>query len=310
VVLTAACDRPPKPIVVDPAPYRDSVEAWFGRREAELRSPDSWLSLVGLDWLSPGETTLGSASDNGVVLPERAPAHVGRVVVAGKTVRFFADSGVTVTQGVDSVLSIPEGSTGAIPLDVSHDSVVTEADLTRGVGPGRSVVLRVGPVNWIAIRRGDRIALRVRDDSSEEYQVFQGIERYPVSTDWRITARWVPHHQTVRVTDHVGIVAETNSPAELDFWIGGEKYTLDVTGKPDRRRYLLVFGDATNGQDTYGGGRFLWIDGPDAQRRVVVDFNLAFNPPCAWTPYATCPLPLPQNRLPIAVEAGEKAPRH
>jgi uncharacterized protein (DUF1684 family) len=214
-----------------------------------------------------------------------------------------------VTRGVDSTLALPAG-TGAIPPDVSGDPVVSEADLTTDLGPGKSVVLRIGSVNWIAIRRGDRVALRVRDDDSQAYQVFPGIERYPVSTDWRITARWVPHAKKVRVPNVLGTVTETDSPAALEFWIGGVKRTLDVVGEPEDGRYMLVFADATTGKETYGGGRYLWIDPPDARGRVVVDFNLAYNPPCVWTPYATCPLPTKDNRLDIAVEAGEKAPRH
>jgi hypothetical protein len=290
--------------------YRASVEAWDARRLGELRAPDSWLSLIALDWLQQGETTIGSAPDNGVVLPAgKAPEHVGRIIVDGMAVRFIADAGVTVTQGIDSTLALPEG-TGPIPPDVSRDPAVTEVDLTRDVGAGKSVVLRVGSINWIAIRRGDRVALRVRDNDSQEYQVFPGIERYPVSTDWRITARWVPHRKKVSVPTVLGTVVEVDSPAELDFWIGGVKRTLDVAGEAEAGRYMLVFADATSGKETYGGGRYLWIEPPDAQGRVVVDFNLAYNPPCAWTPYATCPLTTKDNRLAVAVEAGEKAPKH
>jgi uncharacterized protein (DUF1684 family) len=311
LLALTACDRPPPPVPVDPVAYRASVEAWFARREAELRAPDSWLSLIALDWLPQGETTIGAAPDNGVVLPAgKAPDHVGRIVVSGESARFVADSGVAVTRGVDSTLAAPEGSIGAIPPDVAHDPMVAGADLTEDLGPGKFVVLRVGSINWIAIRRGDRVALRVRDDDSEEYQVFQGIQRYPVSTDWRITGRWVPDEKTVRVPNVVGMVTEQASPARVEFWIGGVRRALDVVGPPDHGRYMLVFADATSGEDTYGGGRYLWIDPPDPQGRVVLDFNLAFNPPCAWTPYATCPLPTRDNRLDIAVEAGEKTPQH
>ncbi len=310
-LLAAGCDRPPESIPVDPVAYRDSVEAWHARRLAELEAPDSWLSLIGLEWLEPGVTTMGAAADNGVVLPAgRAPDHVGRLVVSGDTVCFFADSGVVVRQGIDSILALPEGSTGAIFPDSSKEPLVTEADLTRNVGPGKSVVVRLGSLNWMAIRRGDRVGLRIRDDRSEEYQVFAGIERYPVSTEWRVTARWIPHRKKVPVYNVLGMVARQASLAQLEFWIGGLKHTLDVVGEPDHGRYMLVFGDDTNGAETYGGGRFLWIDAPDAENRVVLDFNLAFNPPCAWTPFATCPLPPKPNRLQIAVEAGEKAPRH
>jgi uncharacterized protein (DUF1684 family) len=310
VMLLASCARPPEPIPVDPVAYTAAVEAWYARRLAQLQAPDSWLSLIGLDWLQQGATTIGAAPDNGIVLPAgKAPDHVGRIVVSGDSVRFVADSGVTVTRGIDSTLALPAGS-AVLPPDPSEEPLVTQAELSRDLGPGKSVVVRLGSLNWMAIRRGDRVALRVRDDSSQEYQVFPGIERYPVSTAWRITARWVPHRKKVAVSNEVGMVTEEESPARLEFWIGGLKHTLDVVGPPEDGRYMLVFGDATNGTETYGGGRFLWIDPPDARNRVVLDFNLAYNPPCVWTPYATCPLPTKDNRLGIAVEAGEKAPRH
>jgi uncharacterized protein len=295
---------------VDPAVWRAGVEAWYARREAELRAPDSWLSLIALDWLDPGETTVGSAQGSGVMLPAgKASDHVGRILVDGTSVRFVADRGVTVRRGIDSTLALPAG-TGPIPPDSTRDPVVTEADLTTDLGPGKSVVLRLGSLDWIAIRRGDRVALRIRDNDSQEYQVFPGIQRYPVSTDWRVTARWVPHRKKVAVPNVVGMVAQEDSPAALEFWIGGVRRTLDVVGEPEGGRYMLVFADLTSGTETYGGGRYLWVDPPDAGGRVVVDFNLAYNPPCAWTPYATCPLPTRDNRLDIAVEAGEKSPKH
>jgi uncharacterized protein (DUF1684 family) len=146
----------------------------------------------------------------------------------------------------------------------------------------------------------------VRDNESPNYDAFHGIDRYPITEEWRVTARWVPHEKTVLVPNVLGTSSETQSPAQLEFWIGGERHTLDVTGDPGDDRFMMVFADATSGNETYGGGRYLWFDAPDDQNRVVLDFNLAYNPPCVWTGYATCPLPTRDNRLDVDVEAGEK----
>jgi uncharacterized protein (DUF1684 family) len=197
-----------------------------------------------------------------------------------------------------------------MPPDVSGDPAVEEADLTRDLGEGRNVVLRHGDLNWIVIRRGDQVALRLRDNASEGYRTFQGIDRYPTSAAWRLTARWVPHDKAVSVPNVLGTVSEVASPAALEFWVDGRRMALDIPGSAEHGRYMLVFADSTSGGETYGGGRYLWVDGPDDQGRVVLDFNRAYNPPCVWTPFATCPLPTRDNRLPVRVEAGEKNWKH
>lgn len=306
VLVASACSSgPPEPVSVDAEAHARAVADFHAARVAELEAPDSWLSLIGLHWLPEGETTLGSAESNDIVLPEgKAAPVVGTVVREGDEVRFVAGPGVTVTAGIDSTLSLPAGS-GASPPDVSADPVVTEEAL-GSAGPGKSVVLRHGPINWILVSRGDERALRVRDNESPVYDAFDGIERYPTSTAWRVTARWVPHEKTVLVPNVLGTSSESESPAHLEFWIDGERHTLDVTGDPDSDRYMMVFADATSGSATYGGGRYLWFDAPDEEGRVVLDFNLAYNPPCVWTGHATCPLPTRDNRLDVAVEAGEK----
>lgn len=306
--LAACADRPPEPLPLDEAAWRDSVEGWHARRVAELEAPDSWLALIGLHWLEEGEHTLGSDPASDIVLPDGAAPTVGTVVVEGEEVRFRTAAGVRVTRGIDSTLALPAG-TGARPPDTTGLSAVQEALLTEDVGEGKSVVLRHGALNWILHPFGDRMALRVRDNQDDTYRAFAatGIERYPVDPAWRVTARWVPHEKTVAVPNIVGTVGEAASPAFLELWVDGRRHTLDVTGEPGRDRYMLVFADATSGSGTYGGGRYLWIDGPDASGRVAVDFNLAYNPPCVFSAFATCPLPSPDNRLDLAVTAGERS---
>jgi len=307
-LLAAMACGGPAPIPIDPARHARAVDAWHQRRVAELEAPDSWLSLVGLAWLDEGEATLGSDSTNDIVLPPGAAPRVGHVVVSDSLVRFMASPGVVVTRGVDSTMVLPEG-TGPIPQDRSKERPVGEAVLGQ-VSPGHYTVLRNGPVDWLLLRRGNRWALRIRSDNAPAYGRFHGIERFPVSTDWRVTARFVPHHDSVAVPNVLGGVSEEPSPGSLVFELDGKRHRLILTGAPEDGRYMIIFGDATNGAETYGGGRFLWVDTPDRRSRVVVDFNYAFNPPCVYSAFATCPLPPRENRLPVRIEAGEKAPRH
>lgn len=308
-MMGACAEGPPESVPVEPDAHAASVDAFAAARIAELSAPDSWLSLIGLHWLDAGETTVGSAPDNGIVLPEKADERVGTLLTEGTSVRWRTAPGSIVTQGIDSTLTLSAGS-GAIDPGPFEDEPVDEAELTADVGYGRYVVLRHGDLNWIVIQRGDRVALRVRDNDNASYETFSGIDRYPTSLGWRLTARWVPHEKTVSVPNVLGTVSEASSPAAVVFWVDGQRMSLDVVGEPEHGRYMLVFADETSGRTTYGGGRYLWADGPDERDRVVLDFNFAYNPPCAWTAFATCPLPTRDNRLPIAVEAGEKIEAH
>ena len=304
VPLVLGCDGPPEQIAFDVAEHRSEIQRFHDARVAELEAPDSWLALIALHWLPAGETTVGSDPTNDLVLPAgKAAPFVGTVWLEDEVVRFVVAEGVEVTMGVDSTLNLPAGS-GAVPSDVSGDPAVTEAEL-GSVSPGHYTVLRHGDISWIQVRRGDDFALRVRDNSNDVYDEFHGIDRYGIDPAMRLTARWTPHEKTVSVPNVLGTVSEVESPAHLAFWIDGEKHTLDVTGEPDAERFMMVFADETSGRGSYGGGRYLWISAPDDQGRVVLDFNLAYNPPCVWTPFATCPLPTRDNRLTVPVEAGE-----
>jgi len=305
-IILAGCGAgPPEPIPLDEEEHLMVVRTFSDNRVSEIAAPDSWLSLIGLHWLPEGETTIGTDPENDLVLPAgKAVSVVGRVIRDGTSVRFAASEGVRVTMGIDSTLSLPAGS-GAFPPDVSGDPLVTEEAL-GSAGPGKSTVMRHRSINWILVSRGEEFALRVRDNESPAYADFTGIDRYPVSTDWRLTARWVAHEKTVLVPNVLGTASEAESPAYLEFWIDGDRHVLDVTGDPDNDRFMMVFADETSGRETYGGGRYVWFDKPDDDGRVLLDFNLAYNPPCVWTGHATCPLPTKDNRLAAAVRSGEK----
>ena len=266
-------------------PYLAEVEAWHAARDARLRSPDGWVALSALHWLQPGPWLVGSDASNDLVLAgDGVPARLGRLDVGWHRALLVAETGVTV-----------DGAT------------VTEVELEPDV-PGPPTVFTVGSLTAHLIVRGDRMGLRVRDSHAPALNEFTGIRRYPVDPAWRVTGRLVPSPgRTLTVPDIIGIATETESPGTLVLPLPGGEQRLDALDGGDGTLWL-IFGDATNGGDTYHGGRFLYTEPVQLDGSVVADFNLAYNPPCVFTPYATCPLPWPANRLPVPVLAGEKVP--
>jgi uncharacterized protein (DUF1684 family) len=257
------------------------VEAWREERYARLRNPTGWLTLAGLGWLKPGVNRIGSAADADVVLPS-GPEVAGTVTVA---------EGRPVTaEG-----AFLHGGKPALDLELTSDA------------DGEPTLLELGPLRLCLIDRGGRLAIRTWDTTAAARAEFEGIEHWPVDPAWRLTARLEPTPgRTVDVPDVFGEIEPETSPGDLAFEVEGRTHRLQAVPGDDAGELWLIFGDATNGRETYGGGRYLYADAPDADGSVIVDFNRAYNPPCVFTPYATCPLPWPANRLPIRIEAGER----
>lgn len=270
---------------VDPA-HVQKVEAWQKERVDELKKEDSWLSLVGLFWLDEGENRFGSdAGTNKVILPEgKAPAVAGVLIREGKNVRARVAPGAGVTSG---------------------GKPVTELALTRNA-EGQPTVLELGTLSFFVIERGDRIGVRIRDRESPVRTSFKGLDFYPIRPEWRINARFEPYNppKKVGIPNVLGQVSESESPGAVVFDWQGTTYRLDAFGSVEQG-LTTVFADATNGRETYGAGRFLDFGKPE-NGRIEVDFNTAYNPPCAFTAFATCPLPPADNKLTLAVTAGEK----
>ncbi len=275
----------PSSAALDPA-YLAEVESWRAERMEGLRRPDSWLSLAGLYWLEEGANSLGADPASDLVFPEdRAQPRLGVLHRAGRQVRFEAAPGAR----------------------VGHQGLAVESlDLVSDVG-GEATILEHGSLRFHVIERGERVGLRLKDLESELLSDFTGIDHYPVDSAWRLEARFEPFEEVrmIPVPNITGDVIDQPSHGRVLFSIAGAEHALEPLGPPDAALFL-VFGDQTNGGDTYGGGRFLYAGPPDAAGRLVVDFNKAYNPPCVFTPYATCPLPPPANRLTLAVLAGEK----
>lgn len=252
--------------------HRAAVDAWHAQRLERLQAPDGWLSLVGLHWVEPGAHHIGSAPDNAIVLAT-GPEHLGVVTLA------------------EGRLSFAPSDAGGAPAPAPDAGRID-------IEPGRS--------SMEFLERGERRALRVRDSQAPTRLQFAGIERYPVDLGWRIEARFEAHPlgRTIDIANVTGSLDPTPNPGRLHFEIEGRPHSLEALDGGATQLFLII-ADRTSGRDTYGAGRFIYIDLP-VEGRAVIDFNKAYNPPCAFTAYSTCPLPPPENRLDLAVTAGEK----
>ena len=277
---------PPAAALAAPSPeaYRREIDSWRATRDSNLRDPKGWLTLVGLFWLDEGDNRFGSDPRNRVVLPAgKAPAFAGTLVRHGGAVTVRAEPG----SGL-----------------VSDAGAVTEMSMAPDA-KGKPKVLRLGSISFFVIKRGDRLGVRVKDSQSPALAAFHGVESYPADPGWRV-ARFEPHPRptSIAITNILGMTEQDPSPGVVVFEHGGKTYRLDALDNGDGSLELL-FADTTTGRETYGAGRFLDTD-PPRGGKVVVDFNKAYNPPCAFTTFATCPLPPRQNHLAVAVTAGEK----
>jgi uncharacterized protein (DUF1684 family) len=271
----------------DAAAYPREIEKWRNERAAELTSEDGWLALAGLFWLKEGENKLGSDPSNSIVLPQgKAPKVAGSVWLEKGSLRFDAlpDSGVT--------------HAGA-PVT----SLALESDTD-----GKQTVLNLGSLSFYVIKRGENYGVRVKDKENPDRLHFAGLDYYPADARWRLEARLEPYNppKAIPITNVLGMVEDMTSPGALLFDVAGKNYRLDAVEEKGSKQFFLIFADQTTGHETYGAGRYLYADPPDTDGTVIVDFNRAYNPPCAFTNYATCPLPPSQNRLALRIEAGEK----
>ncbi|WP_192884219.1 DUF1684 domain-containing protein [Xanthomonas campestris] len=277
----------PAPVALDKTFLADNA-AWREARLTELRAPDGWTSLVGLHWLSLKAHYIGRSADSGIRLAV-GPPKMGMVSSERDAVWFVPERGAALTVGGKPL-------TGKIRFQSDVDPQPTLIGFDDGKG-----VLSV-------IHRGDRYALRVKHADAPSRTGFAGLDYWPIDPSWRIQARYVPNNvgKTIPIVDIVGISSEQPNAGAIEFERDGKTYRLEAIGEPGRPMFV-VFADRTSGHGSYSAGRFLDLEAPDASGHVVVDFNRAINPPCAFTPFATCPLPPPENRIDLAVSAGEKA---
>lgn len=270
----------------DDTAYIQSVEQQRQARIERLGAPQGWLSLVGLHWIEPGKHTVGSASDNAIVLAT-GPAHAGELERTADTViyRPAKDAGITVSgYTIDGDIELAPDTTDH-PTVIAFDGGKATAQL---------------------IARGDRLGLRVRDERAATRAAFTGVDSYAIDPSWHIRARFDPHPpgKTIDIANVLDMLEATPNPGAVVFEKDGREHRIEALDNGDGSLFL-IFADRTNRADTYGAGRFLYTDAPK-DGHVDLDFNLALNPPCAFNAYSTCPLPPPENRLDLSVTAGEK----
>ena len=264
--------------------YRGEIQKWRDAREARLKADGGWLSVAGLTWLKPGENKFGTGPGVEVALPKgSAPPLAGVFVLKGDQTRVELAAGVEARVAGHPV-------TGPTPLKPDSNERVEMGDVTLQV-----------------IERGGRYAVRLRDRNAAARREFTGCRWYEIKESYRIEAKWVPYPspRRLKVPNVLGETESMVSPGYAEFELGGKR--VQVVGAletPDSTELWFILRDQTSGKETYPAGRFLYAELPKAGK-VVLDFNKSYNPPCAFTAFATCPLPPPQNWLPVRVEAGE-----
>ena len=253
--------------------YPSEIARWRREREAGLQAEGGWLTVTGLFWLRDGVNRFGRDGANDIVLPDGA------------------------------------ASAGAFELHGGQVAVNMDG-ATRALRPDSADVVKVGRLSLFLIKRSDKIGIRLKDPESAARREFHGLEYYPVSEEYRVTAQFHPEPRKIPIANVLGQTEPTECPGYVTFRLAGRELRLyPVFEEPGANELFYIFRDRTSGRETYGAGRFLYSELP-RDGRVVLDFNKAYNPPCAFTPYATCPLPPPENRLAVRVEAGEKKYGH
>jgi uncharacterized protein (DUF1684 family) len=266
--------------------YIEEIRQWDIRRAERLKAEDGWLNLVGRTWLKPGENKFGSAKDNDVVIESgKVPDQIGVFVLEDSVVTMKVNDGIEVLFNGNPVKEM------VMIGDESKEMTVFQYETVR----------------WNLIIRNNQYGIRFRDTESDAVKNFSGIERFPVNEDWIVEARFEEYDppKIISVPNVLGHVDEEPSPGAVVFSRNNQTYRIETIDAGDR--LWLIFADGTSGEETYGGGRFLYTaTKADSTGKVIIDFNKAYNPPCVLTKFATCPLPPKENYLTLRITAGEK----
>jgi uncharacterized protein (DUF1684 family) len=270
---------------LDIAAYKTDIETWHQERIESLKGNNGWLNLAGLFWLKEGVSTFGSDDSNDLVFPKDK--------IPGKAGVFLLQNGIVTMTALPQVEILSNDE----PI---KSAVVFNPDSTR------QPRLAYGSLQWFIIKRDNQYGVRLRDLKSSAVEEFPGIDRYEVDPRFRVEAILeVPSTaKKIDITNVLGQTTAQDSPGTLVFTLDKKEYRLDALVEGEE--LFIIFGDPTNDKETYPSGRYVYANKPGVDGKTILDFNKAYNPPCAFTPYATCPLPPSQNVLPIAITAGEK----
>lgn len=286
VALVAGCTSSDKSNQsFDIEAYRAEVKQWQQKRNAYQVSEEGWVNLAGLFWLKDGINTVGSGKSNDFIFPEgKIPERAGF---------FLLKQGVVTLEGT-------EGLTFLINGKPETSRIVYHPDSSRSV-------MEYGSLRWFIIKRDDKIGIRLRDLDHPHLKEFKSIDYFEMDTAWRLKGRveWADSSRTIEITNVLGQTLQQRSVGTLVFAWKGNEYRLDALDEGGDE-FFVIFGDETNARETYGAGRYMYVPLPEDDNTVIIDFNKAYNPPCAFTEFATCPLPPKQNILPFAIPVGEK----
>ena len=278
LTITSCTQKP----IADPE-YIKEIEDWDKRRVERLREENGWLNLAGLFWLKEGENKFGASKDNDIIFSS-GPDNIGILILKDSVVTVKINQGINV---------------------INNGNAVTEMTLLDDLS-GNPIILQTGSLRWNVIKRTKGIGIRLRDLNADLVKNFKGIERFPVNEEWKIEASFDVYDppKKILIPDIVGTVDEELCPGAVVFVKDGKEYRIDAIDSG--QRLFLIFADETSGVETYGAGRFMYVDKPDSAGKIILDFNKAYNPPCVFTKFATCPLPPKENYLKLRIEAGEK----
>jgi hypothetical protein len=270
--------------------------AWRTQHATDMQKPDGWLSLIGLEWLKPGETSIGSAPDNKIHLPSTAPAHVSILKLENNAVTLWPPK-----EGFPAGLQIDGAPAKQQSLRADQDKDKFNSHVT------------IGTINFYVIKRADKFALRIKDAKSPSLLEFHELKWFELNPAYRVTAKWTPYvpAKSVSLLTLVGTEYSEPVPGLAEFTLQGKAFRLEpVLEDPNNPKLFFILRDTTSTETTYPACRFLYTTFPnhgvDQPGELLLDFNHLENPPCAYTPYATCPLPPAGNRLPIALPVGEQ----
>jgi len=286
----------PAPAAPQESSWQKDLGAWRTQYVAELLKPDGWLSLTGLEWLGPGDNSLGSAADNKIHLAAGSPAHLAILHLEGETVTLNSPSG-----GFPPDLLVAGAPAKAQPLRAEANNDKASPHLT------------IGTLNMYVIRREARFALRIKDSHSPSITGFHGLKWFAPDAAYRVTAKWMPYSpaKTITLATLVGTSYDQPVPGAAEFTLAGKTFRVEpVLEDPAVAKLFFILRDTTSSSTTYPACRFLYTgfptNGIEKPGELVLDFNRLENPPCAYTAFSTCPLPPAGNRLPIALPVGEK----
>ena len=287
-LLPEGCTKPGS--TIDPEAYRKEIQEWQSKRLTRLTREDGWLTLCGLFWLKEGENTFGSDSSNAIIFPPgKTPATAGsiRLEHGALSMQSRVDAGIK-----------------------CRDSVVTSmALISDGEGVSDPTILNIGSIMFYVIKRGEQLGVRVKDKENPARVNFKGLEFFPIDPKWRIEAKFERYSppKIIPIATMIGTTENDSCPGAIVFNLEGKECRLEpVIETGSEHQFFIMLSDETSGRETYGNGRQIYSDLPDSTGKVILDFNKAYNWPCVFTVFATCPIPPRQNHLPFRLEAGEK----